>query len=60
MPEANYLRGTARHLRGRAETAQQEPVRAQLLALADYYEGMAEDFELPSPLGTGARINPAR
>ena len=51
MPEANYLRGTARHLRGRAETAQQEPVRAQLLALADYYEGMAEDFELPSPLG---------
>ncbi|HWI28277.1 MAG TPA: hypothetical protein VN668_14985 [Stellaceae bacterium] len=60
MSEASYLRGTAQHLRGRAETARQEPVRAQLLALADYYEGMAEDFEFPSPLGTEARIAPAR
>jgi hypothetical protein len=49
MPEASYLRGTAEHLRDRAGTMQQEPIRAQLLALAEYYDGMAEDIERPLP-----------
>lgn len=49
MMDANHLRGTAEQLRGRAENVAQEPVRAQLLALADYYDGMAEDIEQPVP-----------
>lgn len=47
MMDANHLRGTAEQLRGRAESVAQEPIRAQLLALADYYDGMAEDIEQP-------------
>jgi hypothetical protein len=47
MSESNRLRGVAEHLRGRAATAALEPMRAQLLALADYYDGMAEDLERP-------------
>jgi hypothetical protein len=48
MSEASRLRGVADHLRGRAATAVLEPMRAQLLALADYYDGMAEDVERPA------------
>lgn len=48
MLEASYLRETAEHLRSRAETAALPPIRAQLLELADYYEGMAEDIEAPA------------
>jgi len=48
MSEASRLRGVADHLRGRAATAVLEPMRAQLLALADYYDGMAEDVEQPT------------
>lgn len=53
MLEANYLRETAVHLRARAETALQAPMRAQLLELADYYDGMAEDAEQPVPVAIG-------
>jgi hypothetical protein len=46
--DADRLRGTAEHLRSRAAAAVVQPVRAQLLALADYYDGMAEDIEAPA------------
>jgi hypothetical protein len=45
QPTASDLRGRARDLRGRAEAVLQEEIRAQLLELADYYDGMAEDLE---------------
>lgn len=48
LPDADRLRGTAAHLRSRAAAALVQPVRAQLLALADYYDGMAEDTEAPA------------
>ena len=38
-------RGAARDLCGRAETLAPGPRRAPLLALADYYDGFAEDLE---------------
>jgi hypothetical protein len=44
-PTARDLRGRARDLRGRAEAVLQEEIRAQLLELAEYYDGMAEDLE---------------
>ena len=44
-PTAHDLRGRARDLRRRAEAVLQEEIRAQLLELADYYDGMAEDLE---------------
>ena len=48
-PSASDLRGRARDLRCRAEAVLQEQIRAQLLDLADYYDGIAEDLEpLPS------------
>ncbi|HUC66499.1 MAG TPA: hypothetical protein VMA53_13765 [Stellaceae bacterium] len=48
-PSASDLRGRARDLRCRAEAVLQEQIRAQLLELADYYDGIAEDLEpLPS------------
>lgn len=49
MLEASHLRDTAEHLRGRAESVAHEPIRAQLLALAEYYDGMADDIEQPKP-----------
>jgi hypothetical protein len=53
-PTARDLRGRARDLRCRAEAVLQEAIRAQLLELAEYYDGMAEDVELPAPLPRGA------
>jgi hypothetical protein len=44
-PTAHDLRGRARDLRCRAEAVLQEEIRAQLLELAEYYDGMAEDLE---------------
>ncbi|HUJ99183.1 MAG TPA: hypothetical protein VLV85_13110 [Stellaceae bacterium] len=44
-PTARDLRGRARDLRRRAEAVLHDEIRAQLLELADYYDGMAEDLE---------------
>jgi hypothetical protein len=44
-PTARDLRGRARDLRCRAEAVLQEQIRAQLLELAEYYDGIAEDLE---------------
>jgi hypothetical protein len=48
LRESDRLRGTAEHLRRRAAAALVQAVRAQLLALAEYYDGMAEDIEAPA------------
>jgi hypothetical protein len=53
-PTARDLRGRARDLRCRAEAVQQGQIRAQLLELAEYYDGMAEDLERPALLSRGA------
>lgn len=53
--DADRLRGTAEHLRSRAAAALVRPVRAQLMALADYYDGMAEDSEVPAAATIGVQ-----
>lgn len=46
-PEAGRLRGAAGQLRRRAQSAAEDAQRAQLLALAEYYDDMAADMEAP-------------
>ncbi len=41
LPEPGYLRGVAEQLRSRAQSVAPERLREQLLALAEYYDGMA-------------------
>jgi hypothetical protein len=48
-PEAGRLREAAGQLRRRAQSAAEDAQRAQLLALAEYYDDMAADMVPPVP-----------
>lgn len=50
MPAPDQWRRAARDLRHRAEALASGPIRAQLLALAEYYDGLAEDLEKGHPV----------
>jgi hypothetical protein len=59
MLEAGHLRETAEQLRGRAQSATQDALREQLLALAEYYDDMAADIEHPPATPVPAAGAPA-